>query len=413
MKFPETGRAWDTLNAEMEAYAVGDIDWRRGRTPLYVFYATDEVYEVGRTAFMKYFTENALGSKRAFFSVARMEHEVVEMALDLLHGGDDATGHMTSGGSESIFLAVKTAREWFRATRRASASARLNMVLPHTAHPAFNKAAEAMDLEVRRVSTGADKRADVAAMAQAIDSCTFFVAGSAPCFPHGVIDPVANLGELAEERGTWLHVDACVGGYLIPFVARGWHELPAFDFTVRGVRSISADLHKYGFCPKPASTVFYRNTEDFERGVFDFIDWPNGRFTTPTLTGTRPAGAVAAAWAVMNYLGADGYTEIARELMATRDAYVRGLAQLDGFELVASPDLTIINFTMEDGDVFVVAEQLSEKGWLVGLTQQPKGLHLMLSMKHVQAREEYLGDLQQCAEHARNTGRDSNLSATY
>lgn len=410
---PENGLDRDEIERSMDELASGDIDWRRGRTPLYVFYANEAVYEVGKRAFNKFFSENALGGKRAFFSVARMERDVVSMALDLLHGGGESTGYMTSGGSESIFLAVKAARDWFR-HRNPGMRGSLNMVLPYTAHPAFNKAAEAMDLDVRRVPVAAGGRADGAGMARAMDERTFLLVGSAPCFPHGVIDPIAELGEVAESAGAWLHVDACVGGYLTPFVERLGHDLPICDFRVGAVRSLSADLHKYGFCPKPASTVFYRDAEDAERSRFDFDQWPNGAFSTSTLVGTRPAGGVAAAWAVLNHLGAAGYTAIARELMETRDAYLEGLRQLGGFDVVADPDLTIINFrATDDTDIFAVAEHMTSRGWLIGLTQQPKGMHLMLSMKHRDAREDYFNDLAAARDDARRTGSRGTVSASY
>ncbi len=412
MRMPSNGLAFEEIERSMDELASGDIDWRRGRTPLYVFFANEAVAEVGQRAFNKFFSENALGGKRAFFSVARMEREVVAMALDLLNGGDNATGYMTSGGSESIFLAVKSARDWFR-TRRGGNHA-LNMVLPYSAHPAFNKAAEAMDIEVRRVAVADDGRADVPAMTAAMDGNTFFLLGSAPCFPHGVIDPVAELGAVAESADAWLHVDACVGGYLTPFVERLGYDIPVCDFRVPAVRSLSADLHKYGFCPKPASTVFYRDAEDAERSRFDFDQWPNGQFSTATLVGTRPAGGVAAAWAVLNYLGIEGYTAIARQLMETRDAYIDGLLRVGGFEPVARPDLTIVNFrSNDDTDIFAVAEQMTERGWLVGLTQQPKGMHLMLSMKHREASEDYFNDLVASRDEARRLGRQGAVSASY
>ncbi len=414
MRFPEHGRDWPALEAEMNDYAAGDIDWRHGRTPLYVFFATDEIYEVGRAAYMKFFTENALGGKRAFYSVGLMEEEVIAMALDLFRGGADATGHMTSGGSESIVLAVKAARDWFRARRgRSGAGARPNMVLPRSAHPAFDKAADAMDLEVRRVPLGADYRADPAAMAEAADAGTFLIVASAPSFPHGTVDPVAALGRLALERDLWLHVDACVGGYLAPFVARLGRAVPHFDFTVPGVRSLSADLHKYGFCPKPASTLFYREREDHERSRFDFEDWPSGRFSTATLVGTRPAGGVAGAWAVLNHLGIEGYMRLAEQLMATRDTYVAGIERIEGYRLIGRPDLTIVNFANQRADAYLVAEEMDRRGWLTGLTRDPKGLHLMLSMKHAEALDNYLLDLEDCTRKVSGSNRRASVTARY
>jgi sphinganine-1-phosphate aldolase len=383
----------------MEAMARDDIAWRRGRAPLYVFYATEEVYEVGREAFFKFFAENALGGRRAFFSVRRMEEEIVDIALDLFHAPVGACGHLTTGGSESIFLAVQAARKWARSARPGAAAT--NMVIPFSTHPAFNKAADALDIEVRRIPLGDDLRADVDAMAAAVDDETILLIGSAPCFPHGVIDDIPALGRLALERGLWLHVDACVGGYIAPFAARLRNGFPAFDLGVAGVRSLSADLHKFGFCPKPASTVFYGQREDYERQVFDFDDWPNGRFTTATLSGTRAGGAVAAAWAVLHHLGRDGYREITRQVLEMTRRYVAGIEAIDGLRMWARPDLSIINFGSAEVDIFAVADRLAQRGWLPGLTRRPAGLHVMLSLIHEPVLEEYLADLEHALREAR------------
>ena len=293
--FPKTGTEWQALDAEMTAMSGADIDWRQGKAPLYVFHGSDAAYEVGFQAFMKYFSENALGGRRAFFGLKRMEDEVVEMGLDLFRAPEGAVGNMTTGGSESIFIAVKACRDWARTQPHLKAP--YNIVAPYTAHAAFNKSGDVMDIEVRRLPAGGDRRADVAAMAAAADDGTIMLVGSAPCFPHGVIDPITALSDLALEQDIWLHVDACVGGYVAPFFQRIGREIPDFDMALPGVRSFSADLHKFGFCPKPASTLFYAREEDRERGLFHFDEWPNGQFSTATLSGTRAGGAVAAAWA--------------------------------------------------------------------------------------------------------------------
>lgn len=406
MKFPERGKAWQDLAGLMDEAAEADIDWRHGRTPLYVFYASEDVHEIGQRAYNKFFTENALGAKRAFASLKKMEEEVVGMALDLFHGPQEAAGHMTSGGSESIFLAVKAARDRYR-DRHGAAGGPLNMVVPYSAHPAFNKAGETMDLEVRRIPLADDLRADVDAMAEAVDERTMLLVGSAPCFPHGVIDPVERLAVVARDRDVWLHVDACVGGYLAPFVRMLDYPIRAFDFEVPGVRSLSADLHKFGFCPKPASTLFFRTQEDFERSVFAFEDWPNGRFSTATLVGTRPGGGVAASWAVLNYLGTEGYKRIAAELMRMTQAYVTGIEAIDGLRMWTRPDLTIINFGSDEVDVFSVADRMAKRGWLPGLTQAPRGMHAMLSMLHDPVRDTYLEDLASAVAEVRETGETS------
>ncbi|MDF1587062.1 aminotransferase class V-fold PLP-dependent enzyme [Marinimicrococcus flavescens] len=410
---PENGTGWPELEPQLERFAAESIDWRHGRSPLFVFLATESAYEVGKNAFFKFFSENALGGKRAFQGLKRMEDDVLEMALSLFSAPPDAAGNMSTGGSESIFLAVKAARERFRALKPGMRHD-LNMVVPHSAHPAFDKAGQAMDIEVRRVPVRADLRADVKAMADRIDERTFLLAGSAPCFPHGLIDPIDELSALAIDSGLWLHVDACVGGYVAPFVRRAGYSLPEFDFALPGVRSISADLHKFGFCPKPASTVFYREREDYERQIFDFDDWPSGRFTTPMLSGTRAGGAVAAAWAVFHHLGAEGYCAIARDLMEMTRRYVDGIEAIEGLQMWAQPDLTLINFGAPDLDIFAVAEGMRTRGWLPGLTQRPRGMHMMMSLVHEEAREAYLGDLRAAVEAAR-AGRASGaaMKATY
>jgi len=412
MRFPESGRPRAAILGDLEAMKAGDADWRHGRVPLYVFKSTDAVAEIGREAFNAYFTENALGAKRAFSSLKRMEDEVVAMALDLFRAGPGAVGNMTTGGSESILMAVKAARDYAR-KQRGDKSHRGNLVLPASAHPAFNKAAMLMDLEVRRVPVGSDFRADAAAMAATADADTIMMVGSAPCFPYGVIDPIEDLGRVAEAKGLWLHVDACVGGYVAPFVRDEGFPIPDFDFKVPAVTSLSADLHKFGFCPKPSSTVFYRS-EEFRAGQgFAIDEWPNGRFATETLTGTRAGGAVAAAWAVMQSLGRDGYRKIARDLMTMRDGYIAGIEAIPGFRVFGQPHLTLLGFGAADLDMARVAEGMQTRGWVPGMLKAPHGLHLMLSMLHADARPDYLRDLAASADEVRATSGKAKIEAVY
>ena len=334
--FPDAGLPRADLDAALDAMAAGDADWRGGRVPLYVFGAGAEVAEVGKQAYDAFFTENALGAKRAFASLRHMEEEVVGMALDLFHGGPDAQGNLTTGGTESIVMALKACRDYSRA-KRGDAAHRGNLVLPVTAHPAFDKGAALMDLPVRRVPVGADRKADVAAMAAAVDGDTILLAGSVPCFPYGVADPIPALAELALARGLWLHVDACVGGYVAPALREMGEDIPAFDLAVPGVASLSADLHKFGFCPKPASSVFFADAERAGFQPFALDVWPSGTFVTKTLAGTRPGGGVAGAWAVLRYLGRDGYRDIARRLLAMRRAYVAGIEAIPGLAVMGRP----------------------------------------------------------------------------
>jgi glutamate/tyrosine decarboxylase-like PLP-dependent enzyme len=389
-----------------------DIDWRNGRSGLYMFKATDDVLAVGGDAFMEFFNENTLGARRAFGSVRQMEEDVVAMGLSVFHAPSGGAGFMTTGGSESIVLAVKACRNWVR-RKSGRSDHRGNIVVPYSVHPSFSKAAQLMDIDLRRISLADNYRADVMAMARAMDRNTIMLVGSAPCFSYGTFDPIVELAALARERDVWLHVDACIGGYLAPFVKELGYPVPAFDFEIPGVTSISADLHKFAYCPKPASTVFYCDGDRAACQPFETEDWPSGRFMTATIAGTRPAGGVAGAWATMNYLGRKGYLDNARDLMNLVAAYKTGIEAI-GLEILGRPDLSILTFVSDEVDMHRVAEVMVARGWLPGLVREPKAMHLLISMLHAPAREDYLRDLGSAvAEVKVGGGKASTIEVAY
>jgi sphinganine-1-phosphate aldolase len=406
---PEQGLARAAILEHLTALKRGDIAWAQGRAPLYVFKADDAVASVAREAFIEYFNENALGAKRAFPSIKQMEENIVSIGLSLLNAPADAAGYFTTGGSESIIGAVKACRNWSRESR-GRRDQRFNMVLPESGHPAFTKAGDLMDIEVRRVPVGVDFRADPAAMEAAIDAGTILIVGSTPCFPYGVVDPIEALSEVALRRGVWLHVDACVGGYLAPFVAALGFDVPRWDFQVRGVCSISADLHKFGYCPKPASTVFYRSFDLARHQVFEYDAWPSGLYSTATVVGTRPGGAAAGAWATLHHLGREGYLRITRELMDLVAAYRSGIESIPGLRVNGRPQLSILSFGGDGVDMLQVGERMRPRGWLPGFIKKPAGMHVMLSLIHKPAREQYVADLRACMDEVR-AGRDIDRPA--
>ena len=414
MEFPVKGRERAAVLEDLQMMRAHDARWGEGRVPLFVFKGSDEAGAIAQDAFNLFFSENALGKNRAFPSLKRMEDEIIAMALDLFNAPDGATGFVSTGGSESIIMAVQTARDYAR-DQRGDQAHRGNIVMPVSGHPAFDKAARLMDLEVRRIATGADFRADVAAMADALDDDTIMVVGSAPCFPFGVFDDIQGLGTLARERGVWLHVDACVGGYLAPFAKDAGFDIPPFDLSVAGVASMSADLHKFGWAPKPISTVFYTRPDYAARHGFDFDGWPNGRFQTNTIVGTRAGGAIAGAWALFQHLGREGYSRIARDLLDGIGRYRSGIEAIEGLSVVGEPLLSIVAVQSHDDavDIFAVAEKMHEKGWVPGLVQRPKALHRMMSMLHVPAIDAYLTDLDDAVKAVRAGGGASALKATY
>jgi glutamate/tyrosine decarboxylase-like PLP-dependent enzyme len=393
---PAAGTPWPALKAEMEAYAQGDVRWRDGKTAVYVFNAGPDVEQVQKEAYVRFMSENGLGPA-AFPSLKRMEDEVVGFALGLLNAPGGAAGTITSGGTDSITMAVKAARDFAR--KQKGVTGPLNLVLPRSAHPAFDKACAVMEIELRRVATK-DFLADPEAMDAACDGQTMMLVGSAPCFPYGLIDPIAPLSQIAERRGLWLHVDACVGGFLAPFVRMDGADLPAFDFALPGVSSMSADLHKYGYAAKGASTVLFRSAELQKAMVFDFRDWPGGRMVTPTLAGTRPGGAISAAWAVMNFLGVAGYREKQAAVVRARERIEAGVTAM-GFTVVGRPQLGLIAFTRDDADCLAVWAKLRERGWFTSVTSEPRGLHLMLSPVHEEVAGTYLADLAWALDEAR------------
>ncbi|MEM7458775.1 MAG: aspartate aminotransferase family protein [Pseudomonadota bacterium] len=392
MKMPEQGRPWPEIKSDMTARGAGDAKWRDGRTAVYVFNAGDEIAAIQKEAYAAFMSENGLGPL-AFPSLAQMEKDVISMGLGLLHGPEGSTGAMTSGGTDSITMAIKTARDFARANGRARD--RVNIVLPYSAHLAFDKAAHLMDIEVRRIPilTDGSYQADVAAMLAACDADTVMMVGSAPNFPHGIIDPIEALSDAAIRQDIWLHVDACVGGYFAPFARMNGVPVPAFDFELPGVRSISADLHKYGYAAKGASTVLFRSEGLYAHMPFDMKEWSGAPMKTPTLAGTRPGGAISAAWAVMNHLGIEGYKRLQGQVCATRERVEVGVKRL-GFEILGNPLLGLIAFRHPDHHAFAIYGEIYRRGWFTSVTKSPPSLHLMLSPKHADFIDDYLADLE-------------------
>lgn len=405
---PATGLPAEAVLAALRARKQGDRDWRRGRLAVYFYWLDEELERVQQQAYLAYWTENNLG-QRAFPSLKSLEDEVIAMALSLLGGGERAGGTFTSGGSESIFLAMMAARNRARATRGVT---RPNIVLPNSAHLTFDRAAEALGMEARRVPVGPDLRADVAAMAARMDADTVALAGSAPNYPFGTFDPIVDIAALAVRHGAWMHVDACVGGFLAPYVRRLGHDIPPFELNVPGVTSLSADIHKHGMAPKGASLLLVADAADREWHSFESRAWQRGPYAAYTTQGTRPGGAVAAAWAAMNHLGEAGYLRCARLIMEAKAIMTAGIAAIPGLEILAPSDLGIFVWRAVDPalDIGKVAAALDAEGWLVGRQQEPDGIHLHLNPIHREVAGEYVEAVARAVAAARG-GQNSRIGA--
>lgn len=410
MPMPERGRPWPEIAAEMQATRAADLDWRHARHGAYVWYASDELEHVLREAFGMFLVENGLGI-RVFPSLGRMEADVLESVAGLLGGDATTPGIFTSGGTESIFLAIAAMREWARATGHPAGPA--VVVAPHSAHPALDKAAHYLGLVVRRVPVGPDYRADPAAIDAAIDEAVIGLYASAPSYSLGMVDPIPELGAIATASGLWLHVDACVGGILGPFVRELGYPVPPFGFDVPGVTSISADLHKSGFAAKPASTVLFRTADHREFARYTFDDWPSGTYTSLTFTGTRPGGAIAAAWAAFQFLGRQGYRELAAASMRARAAIESGLLAIPGVRIHGAPPLYAFAWAAEGVDMGRVARALAREGWVAGRTTSPEGIHVMATPIHERYAPEYVEAARRAIAAARTGETSTSSRAAY
>ncbi|RJP25370.1 MAG: aspartate aminotransferase family protein [Candidatus Abyssobacteria bacterium SURF_5] len=405
VKLPKQGLPREKVLEHLDDLHEGDANWKEGRTWSLVYYAGEEHTSFLKSAYTKYFSENGL-SPLAFPSIKKFETEVVAMTADILGGDENVTGTMTSCGTESILMAVKTHRDWFRSTRPEIKNP--EMLLPATAHPAFEKAAHYFDVASVRIPVKADFRADVEAMRRAINQNTIMLVGSAPSYPHGVVDPIAELAAAAKERGLGMHVDSCLGGFLLPFVKKLGYPVPEFDFRVDGVTSISADIHKYGFAAKGASTVLYRNPDIRRHQFFVYTDWCGGVYMSPTMAGTRPAGSIAAAWATMQAMGEDGYLRNAKQIMSTTEALIKGISAIPGLHILGKPVMSVFAFTSDEFNVFALADAMEARGWHLDRQQQPSALHMMITLAHEKVVDQFLTDLRASVEHVKANPSTAN-----
>ncbi len=398
---PLQGIEKEHLLRQMEGFREHDADWKTGKTWSLVYYAGPEHHDLLRRAHATYFAENGL-NPMAFKSLRRMEAEVVQMSTSLLNGPADAVGTMTSGGTESILMAVKAARD--RARAKKPWILRPELVAPRTIHVAFEKAAHYFGLRIRYAEIGDDMRANVREMARLCTSSTVLIAASAPQYPHGVIDPIAEIGELAQKRGVPFHVDACVGGFLLPWIEKLGRPLPPFDFRVPGVTSMSADLHKYGFAAKGASVVLYRDMSYLKHQFFIATEFPGGIYASPSFPGTRPGGPIAAAWASLMALGEEGFLDHTRRALLATDRLIAGIEAIDGLTVVGKPDATLVAWTSDDPklDVYTVADQLEARGWSIDRQHKPKNVHCTVTSNHLPVIDEYLADLRASVQYVRS-----------
>jgi glutamate/tyrosine decarboxylase-like PLP-dependent enzyme len=407
---PSSGRSRDQVLEQLDLLAADDLRWREGRHQGWVYWPGDEAAEVIEEAVRRFHFTNPL-LPRAFPSLTRIQSDLLAITSELLHAPGSA-GIVTTGGTESNLLAVWTALQ--RAKRSGSLTSSPSIVIPFSAHPSFNKAASYFGCEVVRVPTGPDYAADPVATDAAITADTVLLVGSAPGYAHGIVDPVDALGAIAQERGLPLHVDACLGGLILPFVERLGRPVPTWDFRAAGVTSVSADLHKHGYSPKGASVLLVSDPELAAGGEFYFDGWPNGRYQTLTVTGSRSGSALAGAWAALQFLGTDGYVELADQVMHSTDRFQAAINEQPTLSVIGSPPANKFAYTSDDADIVAIADALEARGWYVMRQATPEAIGMQVATYHGEAAGPYAADLAASVDEVIDGGRRrGDIGASY
>ncbi|MDH4171228.1 MAG: aminotransferase class V-fold PLP-dependent enzyme [Acidimicrobiia bacterium] len=407
MEFSQTGRPVDDVIADLEAKRSDDVRWADGRAFGMIYDGGPGVHEAAERAARLYLHENALNTK-AFPSLGRIQSEVVGWTASLLNGDDAAAGFLTSGGTESILCAVKAARERARAERGIDQP---EMIVAESAHAAFHKGAHLFGLELHKTAVLDDWTADVDAMADHVNDNTVLIVGSAPQYPQGVMDPIPEIAALAASAGANCHVDACMGGFFLPFAERAGRAVPPWDFRVDGVTSISADVHKLGYAPKGVSVILHRNKDLRRYQTFVFDDWLGGFYASPNLQGTRSGLPMAAAWAVMSHLGIDGYVELARTTLDNADRMRSGVRAIDGLTILGDSQYQLVAISADPAsdiaiDMFALADALESRGWFHDRQGPPDSLHATVSNSNAGVIDEYLVALRASVDEVRGATTD-------
>jgi glutamate/tyrosine decarboxylase-like PLP-dependent enzyme len=403
------GKAAAEVRRELAAAREGDARWNDLKNLRASYFAGDDVVAIATEAYAAYFGSNALYGAIAYPSLPALEAEVVAILLRLFQAPAGAAGSVTTGGTESIFMAVKTAREWAR--RERPASKQPTLILPRSGHVAFDKAAQLLGLRVIRMAASVDYHADVAGMAAAIDDDTIMIVGSAPPYPYGVVDPIPEIAQLAERHGLWLHVDACVGGMVLPFVRDLGHQLPEFDLHLGPVTSLSVDLHKYGYALHGCSALLLRDQRLTEYQRYQTDSWPVGSYATTNFVGSRSGGPVASAWAVLSYLGYPGYRDRVARMLEAKRRLIERIEAIPELRVFGQPQGTHFSFGSAALDIMAVAQGMNRLGWSFARQSDPPGMLLLLNGFHGAIVDQFGDDLAAQVEAAK-AGRLAGLGSS-
>lgn len=409
---PEKGCSSEEIMKVLGELGKNDVKWKNGRVFGYIYFIDDEHESVLEQVNNLYAVSNAM-NPMAFPALRTCESEIISMTADMLNGDEEVVGSMTSGGTESLLMTIKTYRDY---ARKKEHKKKPRVVLATSAHPAFDKAGEYFDVEMVHVPIRDDYRADPEKMEKAIDKNTILLVGSACDYPKGVVDPIKELAEIAQDHKIGFHVDGCLGGFMLPWVKKLGYPIPEFDFSIPGVTSMSADTHKYGFGYKGSSVVLYRNEDLLKHQIFSYTEWPGGIYASQTMTGSRPGGTVAATWAAMKHMGQEGYLKMAKVTMETTKRLIEGINKIPGLKVLGKPDMTVFTFGSDEVNIYQVADKLQEQGWMLDRLQRPKCLHCIVGPNQASIVEEFLKDLEIAVDWVRKNPKEEiegGTAATY
>ncbi len=414
-EIPAEGKSREEVLKEMEGMASQEQGkWKEGLVSGTVYHGDEEHIAFLNKVYAMNSQTNPLHSD-VFPSISKFEAEIISMTANMLgakKANSEICGSVSSGGTESILLAMKTYRDQAKAEKGISNP---EIVVPVTAHAAFNKASEYFNIKLRAIPIDENYQVNLKKLKRAINSNTIAIVGSAPTFPHGVVDPIPELSEIALKYKVGLHVDACLGGFILPWIKKLDFDVPDFDFSLPGVTSMSADTHKYGFAAKGTSVVLYRTLEMRRYQYFTITDWPGGLYFSPTFAGSRPGALSAACWATLITMGEKGYMEIAKSIMVAADKIKKGIDEIPELKILGKPYWNI-SFACEEYDIYQIMDALTAKGWTLNGLHKPSCVHICLTKRHTQegVAEKFVTDLKEAVEFVKaNPNTEGGLAPVY
>ncbi|NIB39893.1 aspartate aminotransferase family protein [Pseudomaricurvus alkylphenolicus] len=396
-QLPPQGSNYDTVMGRVRELRNAMTEGQRGKLASTTFQGQEEMQRVLHDAFGEFMDWNGLFTFQEA-PAARLENDVIDICVDIMNGGEQGRGNLTSGGTESNFNALHAMRKWAREAKPHITEPEI--VAPYSTHSTVHKTAKYLDLKVVTVPQLADLSADVEGLAKAIGPNTIGIVGSAPNWPYGTVDPIEAFGQLALKHDLWLHVDACVGGYILPFFRELGVQVPAYDFSVEGVNSISADLHKYGYAPKPCSSVLWRSQREQGYHYMPITEWACGLYLSQGFVGSRTLGPVAGIWALMHYWGKQGYLDNARRILHVKNAIIDQCQRIEGLTTWPT-DGPLLMIAADGFNIELVVGGMEERGWRLLGVNNPPAIHLTLDVMEEDYLQKFLVDLKEVVDQIR------------